>query len=170
MTRLMESSFLAISRQTWTIRGMTGGDDPVACLGSGDCGVADDARPCDVPQHVHWDDHLRARVSHAVLAEGGPPGIRLPSPLRRDPRRRGWPASSRRADRVPGRARSSSSLGVNHGPLDVGEDIGSEVHPLDEEHPLAGRLEVVGQNCDGEGGDVATVPVDGDEVLEAVFR
>ena len=58
---------------------------------------------------------------------------------------------------------------MDHRPLDVGERVGGEVPPLDEEDAPARHFEVV-VHRDGQRGDVAAVAVDRDEILEAVRR
>src|SRR5581483_1316834 len=75
-----------------------------------------------------------------------------------------------RLDALPERHRQRGLgfLGVDQRPFDVGKDVGGEVPPLGQEDAPAGRLEVV-VDGDGERGDVAAVPVDGDQPLEAVL-
>ena len=105
--------------------------------------------------------------AHAVLAERRPlePGFL--------DRGAAIPRVARRAVHLDplaerDRERGLGLLGVDHRALDLGERVGGEVPPLDEEDASAGRLEVV-VHRHGQRGDVAAVPVDGDEVLEAVL-
>ena len=108
-------SFPAISRQTWTMRGTSADDDPLAGLGAGAGRVADDAGFGDVAEHVHRDDHLRAGVAHAVLAERRPleprsldGGAAIPGVARsRDPSRPAGRARSRATSRLPRRGSSA---------------------------------------------------------------
>src|SRR4051794_9609757 len=128
--------------------------------------VADHSGGRDVAQHVHRHDHAGPAGAHLVAPERRPRQPRVPD---------GGAAVvrvARRAvfvDRLPERHRERGLrlLGVDHRPLDVREHVRGQVPPLDEEHAAVGRLEVV-VDRDRERRDVAAVPVDREEVLEAV--
>ena len=167
ITRLaIYCSFPERSLQTWTIRGTTAATirSPSSLLAR----VASPTTPDggDVAEHVHRHDHARPLRAHLVAAERRPRQAGLAHRLA------AIPGVARRAVGLDAlaerhRERGLRLLGVDQRPLDLGEHVAGEVPPLREEDAPAGGLEVV-VDRDRQRGDVAAVPVDGDEPLEAV--
>ena len=113
-------------------------------------GTTTPAPLCVIP-YLPNDVHGKARLPHRLAAvEGVARRLGFEHPLAERQRERGL-----------------RLLGVDHRALDRGEDVRGEIPPLDEEDPAAGRLHRV-VHGDGERGDVAAVPVDRDQALEAV--
>ena len=124
-----------------------------------------DAR--DVAEHVHRHDHARARSR--ACRSGRTTSTAGPRPCTAAPRSQASRVARSSSTRWPSASASevSASSAWIIGPSISASTSDGEIPPLDEEDAAAGRLEVV-VDGDGQRGDVAAVPVHGDEVLEAV--